>query len=73
MELSLAETYSLTVMAYKISAGTDGQDSGSSYCGTQTLDAGAENTPCVMSLTTTIHIAHLISATLNTCTHTLTS
>ena len=49
-----AETYSLTVMAYKISTGGDGQDSGSSYCGTQVLQAGDENTPCVMSLTTTI-------------------
>ena len=49
-----AETYSLTVMAYKISTGGDGQDSGSSYCGTQVLAAGDENTPCVMSLTTTI-------------------
>ncbi len=49
-----AETYSLTVMAYKISTGSDGQDSGSSYCGTQVLEAGATDTPCVMSLTTTI-------------------
>ena len=51
-----AETYSLTVMAYKISKGNtgDGQDSGSSYCGTQVLEDGDENTPCVMSLTTTI-------------------
>ena len=51
-----AETYSLTVMAYKISTGDtgSGQDAGSSYCGTQVLAAGATDTPCVMSLTTTI-------------------
>ena len=51
-----AETYSLTVMAYKISTGdaANGQDSQSSYCGTQVLAAGATDTPCVMSLTTTI-------------------
>ena len=51
-----AETYSLTVMAYKISTGdtANGQDAASSYCGTQPLAAGDENTPCVMSLTTTI-------------------
>ena len=51
-----AETYSLTVMAYKIS--TDNPDSvqtaDSSYCGTQVLQDGATDTPCVMSLTTTI-------------------
>ena len=51
-----AETYSLTVMAYKISKGNtgNGQNAESSYCGTQVLEAGDENTPCVMSLTTTI-------------------
>ena len=51
-----AETYSLTVMAYKISTGdtANGQDSQSSYCGTEVLAAGATDTPCVMSLTTTI-------------------
>ena len=59
-----AETYSLTVMAYTISKGNadSGQDGQSSYCGTQTLDAGDENSPCVMSLTTTITLPSAASA-----------
>ena len=47
------DTYSLTVMAYTISTGGDGQEAKSSYCGTRVMN-GDTNSACVMSLTTTI-------------------
>ena len=43
-----AETYTFSMEAYTIST-----SDGTSYCGTQSTD-GAENSACVMSITTTV-------------------
>ena len=49
------EVYTFSMDAYTISTGdaASGQDTGSSYCGTQSTD-GASGSACVMSITTTV-------------------